>query len=137
MRDSEDQISLSELQLCRHWMCTRTQMGLGQPAQPESTTIGDTGYCPLICLSLIHEHLGTGIYDPALSCLITPTSAGLVSSSTLWAESQQCALTDQRVNHILWSTKRSMASRLREVTLYSALMTPHLVVLCTDKTPLL
>ena len=42
--------------------------------------------------------------------------------------SQPCALTAQKVNHILGCIKRSVASRLREVILplYSVLITPHL-----------
>ena len=40
--------------------------------------------------------------------------------------SQQYALAAQKASHILGSIARSMATRAREVSLYSAVVRPHL-----------
>lgn len=97
-------ISLSELPLCTHWMCTRSQLGLGQPAQagdePDNTTIGNRGCCPLICLSLNHEHLGTGIYVPALPGLVTSaTSMSCVQQHSLGWKPAVCTHRPESQSH--------------------------------------
>lgn len=58
----------------------------GQEA--DSTTMGNTWYCHLLCLWLVHGHLGCDIYVPALwVCYLLPLQC-LISSNILLASTR-------------------------------------------------
>lgn len=73
------------------WRCTKSEQRLGRPDQAgqevDSTTMGNTWYCHLLCLWLVHGHLRCDIYVPALwVCYLLPlqclTSNNILLTST-------------------------------------------------------